>query len=172
VSSLVERIRSIEIDRIRAGCDRVTLTRADGTAVTWTCPTYGGTIPHDLVHLVVESLFELEMGLWGCLASGLDMEDVHARSATADGGELRTAEALAIVNWYDTDLDGERRCEAVLEACGEQRAESPRLLSAERCERATATLKALKAQCKELAISRASALNACSCDVEVRFRVW
>lgn len=140
-----------DFDRIREGCDRIMATRRDGSTTSWTCPTYGGTIPHDLVHLVVESVFELRLGLWGSIAGGLDMEGVRERGRGPDGGELLTAEALAIVNWYDEDLDGERRCEAVLEACGELRAAPPVALDAARCDRATALLRAIKARCRDVA---------------------
>ena len=42
-------------------------------------------------------MFELRGGLWGSIASGLDMEGVRARGASAMGEELLTAEAVAIV---------------------------------------------------------------------------
>lgn len=158
-TSLGDLLVRVRFDRIRESCDRITIERRDGSSTTWTCPTYGGTIPHDLVHLVVETVFDLDGGLWGTLASGSDMAGVRARAGTPEGAELLTAEALAIVNWYDAALDGAQRCEAVLEACADLRAAPPPTLSPARAERATALLKPLKARCRALAERRAEAVE-------------
>src|SRR5262245_15116764 len=52
--------------------DRVYVTRSDGSQVSWAFPSYGGALPHDLVHLVVESAFGLSQGFWGRVDAGAD----------------------------------------------------------------------------------------------------
>lgn len=160
-------------DRVADTRDEIRVVRADGTTVAWSCPTYGGTIPHDLVHVVVESAFRLERGLWGSILGGLDMQGVRERGRSADGAELLTAEALATVNWYDAALDGAQRCEAVLEACEALRALPPAGLDRPTCERTTAILKRLKAWCRALAAAGgASRFDAdLALPVEVRVRM-
>jgi len=95
--------------------DRVYVVRPDGTEVAWPFPTYGDALPHDLVHLVVESAAGLRAGFWGKVASGIDPRVVNA---AADGGpgtladkyrgfgeldELVRAEFLAAYPWRADD---------------------------------------------------------------------
>ena len=92
--------------RVPGARDRIYLRRSDGTEVSWEFATYGDNVPHDLVHLVVESAFGLRRGFWGLVDSGVDPARVNAianRKGGADkysafGGDQREillAEALA-----------------------------------------------------------------------------
>ncbi len=56
--------------RHRGGRDHIYVTRADGTVVHWKFPAYGDGLPHDLVHLVVESGLEMRDGFWGLIDRG------------------------------------------------------------------------------------------------------
>lgn len=99
--------------------DRVYVVRPDGSEVSWTFPSYGDALPHDLVHLVVESAAGLRDGFWGRVARGVDPARVNALADGAAGklaakyqgfgdglGELLVAEALAAYPWL---AEGELR---------------------------------------------------------------
>ena len=92
--------------------DRIYVTRSDGSALSWVFPTYGDALPHDLVHLVVESAFGLSDGFWGRVDGGADPAKVNAE-ANRNGGKdkyagygpdrrtLLLAEALANAPWSE-----------------------------------------------------------------------
>ena len=98
--------------RIAGEHDRIYVTRDNGTEVSWSFPSYGNAVPHDLVHLVVETHFQLRRGFWGRVADGVDPKRVN-EEANRHGGavaskyagfgsdlrELLLAEALAAVVW-------------------------------------------------------------------------
>ena len=96
--------------------DRVYVVRPDGSEVSWTFPSYGDALPHDLVHLVVESAAGLRDGFWGRVARGIDPARVNAAADGAAGKlgdkykgfgddltELVQAEALAAYPWLTDD---------------------------------------------------------------------
>jgi hypothetical protein len=94
--------------------DRIYVTRSDGSEVSWPFPTYGEGLPHDLVHLVVESAFGVSGGFWGRVDGGADPKRVNDEANRRGGrdkyaafgpdlSELYLAEALAAVPWYDAD---------------------------------------------------------------------
>jgi hypothetical protein len=98
--------------------DRVYVVRPDGSRVSWSFPTYGDALPHDLVHLVVESAAGLRDGFWGRVARGVDPARVNqlADGATGKLGdkyrafgedlrELICAEALAAYPWLVDDAE-------------------------------------------------------------------
>ena len=60
--------------------DRIFVTRSDGSEVSWSFPSYGEGLPHDLVHWVVESCCGLRWGFWGRVDAGAD-PDAVARAA-------------------------------------------------------------------------------------------
>lgn len=113
--------------RARGERDRIYVTRSDGTEVSWVFPTYGDGLPHDLVHLVVESVFGLSRGFWGRVDAGADPgrisdeanrmggKDKYAAFG-ADQRELQLAEALAAAAWMDED--GLARLVAACETAG------------------------------------------------------
>jgi hypothetical protein len=86
--------------------DRIYVTRSDGSEATWSFPAYGDGLPHDLVHLVVESAFGLKRGFWGRVDEGADPGMISAMANRIGGknkyaafgedqSELILAEALA-----------------------------------------------------------------------------
>jgi hypothetical protein len=98
--------------------DRVYVVRPDGTEVSWSFPSYGDMLPHDLVHLVVEAAAGLRDGFWGRVARGVDPARVNALADGAAGKladkyagygddlrELVVAEALAAYPWTADDPD-------------------------------------------------------------------
>jgi hypothetical protein len=42
---------------------------------------YGRELPHDLAHLVVESMLDLPFGFWGLMAQGASFETLHRAAA-------------------------------------------------------------------------------------------
>ena len=72
------------------GRDRVYVQLDDGTEVSWSWPSYGRSLAHDLAHWVVESELGLDEGLWGLVASGVDPSRVNkAAERIATGVRLR-----------------------------------------------------------------------------------
>ena len=53
-----------------------------------------GILPHDLVHLIVESAFGLRSGFWGLVDSGLDPRRIDPHDYPKES-EIMRAEALA-----------------------------------------------------------------------------
>jgi hypothetical protein len=91
--------------------DRIYVTRSDGSETAWSFPSYGDGLPHDLVHLVVESAFGLGDGFWGRVDGGADPRRINAEANRRGGkdkyaafgpepSELRLAEALAGTPWH------------------------------------------------------------------------
>ena len=82
----------MEIAAVRTGGprDRVYVTRDDGTQVFWDWSSYGESLPHDLVHYLVEIEFELTDGFWGLVGAGVDPTRVNkAADRIASGVTLR-----------------------------------------------------------------------------------
>jgi hypothetical protein len=95
--------------------DRIYVTRDDGSEVSWSFPSYGDGLPHDLVHLVVERHLGLRQGFWGRVAAGVEVSRINAMADRKGGkgkyagfgedlGELLLAEALAGVPWGMAEL--------------------------------------------------------------------
>jgi hypothetical protein len=137
--------------------DRIYVTRSDGSETSWDFPTYGDALPHDLVHLVVESAFGLTQGFWGRVDGGADPAHVNAE-ANRKGGkdkyagfgpdrrQLLLAEALANASWSE---DPERILEQLRQAYAA--AEIPAdALSRERVEAVKSELAALGRRWREL----------------------
>jgi hypothetical protein len=108
------------------GPDRIAVRRSDGSGVSWRFPTYHGTLPHDLVHLVVEAGFGLRRGFWGLVDGGADPAHVNEMAARSrdgfrgfgdDRSELLMAEGLAATHWFDPALDDAALCDAIAEGC-------------------------------------------------------
>jgi hypothetical protein len=82
---------------------KIYVARDDGSEASWLAHRYDGTLPHDLVHFVVETAYGLRGGLWGCVAAGHDLQrinDAANREGGADkyaslGDEIIRAEELA-----------------------------------------------------------------------------
>jgi len=104
--------------------DRLRFVRADGTQTQTVMPRQG-TLPHDLVHFVIESAVPLEHGFQSQIASGSDagfvMQAVHDRAdATVDAEAIQVeamVEALQTQLWagsfeVDAFLHGVRSASA------------------------------------------------------------
>ena len=97
--------------------DNLRYVRADGSQSYSSMPRQG-TLPHDLVHYVVESTLPLRHGFLSLVAAGADalfvMETVHDRSNPAVDTEA--AQAEAVVEALQTQLwSGAFDTEAFLE---------------------------------------------------------
>lgn len=98
--------------------DRVYVWWPGGAEVSWSFPSYGDALPHDLVHLVVEAAARLTDGFWGRVERGVDPARINA-VANATGGTLADkyagfgaditgllhAEALAAYPWLVDDAE-------------------------------------------------------------------
>jgi hypothetical protein len=105
----------ISFVRTQGSPDRVYARRTGGGQVSWAFPSYGGQVPHDLVHLLVETAFGLKNGFWGRVDAGVDVARLNA-DANRKGGpgkyagfgpdqaELYIAEFLAGTRWRDAEL--------------------------------------------------------------------
>ncbi len=80
--SLMLRIRFV---RTAGQPDRIYVRRSNGSEVSWSFPTYGSQLPHDLVHLIVESEFQIRDGFWGRVDSGIDPSRVNAEANRIGG---------------------------------------------------------------------------------------
>lgn len=109
--------------------DRIHVTRSDGSEVSWPFPTYGDGLPHDLVHLVVESAFGLEDAFWGRVDRGADpkliSDDANRKGGAGkyaaygpDQRQLQLAEALAAASWSGEAGEVRDRIAAACETLG------------------------------------------------------
>jgi hypothetical protein len=141
--------------RTRGAPDRVHVHREDGSETGWSFPTYGDELPHDLVHLLVETVFEVKQGFWGRVARGVDPARMNA-VANRQGGkdkyagfgdeisELYLAEALANARWADAQATDEDRRDDVARECAKAGIEVPASVTLARIARARAELGGLR----------------------------
>jgi hypothetical protein len=113
--------------------DRIDAIRADGSEVRTTFP-HKGPLPHDLVHLVVESQLGIDDGFWGMVANGRHPEEIaaiakaegHASAtrATVPGKSIvaivqaeRAVECFEADLWSDADGDPQTIREVIAAGC-------------------------------------------------------
>lgn len=112
--------------RVQGERDRIYVHRTDGSETSWVFPSYGDGIPHDLTHLVVESVCRLRHGFWGRVDAGADPRVVNDEASRIGGAdkytgfgvdqrELMWAEAVAAAEWWRDDLSDDDRVQAVRE---------------------------------------------------------
>jgi hypothetical protein len=140
--------------------DRIYVTRSDGSEVSWSFPSYGDGLPHDLVHWVVESCCGLRNAFWGRVDAGADPAVVNAEANRAGGSdkyagygpdrqELDVAEALANAGWTrDGATEAEIR-ESLVTQCRSLGAPAPDL-SPTQAERIRSTLRELSSRWRSL----------------------
>src|SRR5215470_10864063 len=121
--------------------DRVYVTRTDGTETSWSFPTFGSYVPHDLVHLVVETAFGLDQGFWGRVDAGIDVARINTEANRTGGAnkyakfgtdqsDLYLAEILAATRWADRTLSDEKLVQSIRETCSRQELSPPENLAA------------------------------------------
>jgi hypothetical protein len=114
--------------------NRVAVTRDDGTEVTFEWPEHPG-LPHDLVHVVVESELGLRDGFWGLVHDGVDVVRINDASTRALRGGRRAAEidgrsllelyrAEAVVGVFASEafggpIDASMRREMIAHSCAQ-----------------------------------------------------
>ena len=109
--------------------DRIYVLRDDGSEASWSFPSYGAGMPHDLRHFAVESALPLPDGIFGHIARGADLEALN-RAANAARGDLTQkyagfdhlsgvlrSEALANAPWLREDATAGTLHAAIEEAC-------------------------------------------------------
>jgi hypothetical protein len=65
--------------------DRIYVTRTNGNEVSWVFATYGNVPPHDMIHLIVESAFDVAQGFWGRVDAGADSGRIMAQANRVGG---------------------------------------------------------------------------------------
>ncbi len=140
--------------------DRIYVERSDGSEASWSFPTYGDGLPHDLVHLVVEAAFGLRRGLWGLVDSGIDMARVNAEAnrkggadkygALGDRTDILLSEALAAAVSAPYLETNEERLELLREGCEKLGLAVPAGSTAEKFSEMRALLAALSAEWRTL----------------------
>ena len=145
--------------------DRFYVTRSDGSEASWSSPTYGDALPHDLIHLVVESAFGLSRGFWGRVDEGVDPKIVNDQANRkggadkyaaygSDRAELDLAEALATADWSSDTVEV-----GLGEACARMRAAAPPPVTAEQVREMRSVLGALGARWRALRLHPRGALD-------------
>jgi len=116
--------------------DRVYVRRSNGSEVSWSFPSFGADLPHDLVHLVVERAFGVKNGFWGRVDAGVDPARVNAMANRIGGRdkyagfgddlrELYLAETLANLSWPIVELSDEDRKNLALAEASKHQIELP-----------------------------------------------
>ncbi len=152
------RIRFV---RTAGAPDRVYVRRTDGSETSWSFPTYGDAVPHDLVHLVVEEEFRIRDGFWGRVDRGVDPARINAEANRAGGPNkykgfgddlrgLLLAEAVANLSWGISDVSDEQRLQQVADECAKIGIEMPPLVDAAGLQRVRTRLAELAAQWRAL----------------------
>jgi hypothetical protein len=90
--------------------DRVYVKRTNGSESSWSFPSYGDALPHDLVHLVCEIELGVRDGIYGRVAAGADLREINQKANRKGGKDKYRAlgrdlegvlwsEALAAAPW-------------------------------------------------------------------------
>lgn len=149
----------MEIAFVRTGGprDRFHVTRDDGSEASWTFPSYGDALPHDLVHFVCERELGVRDGLFGRIARGADLARINARANRVGGRDKYAAlgedlagvlwsEALATAPWSRTNAE---ILEALRESC-RRVGLAPRGLTPEDLSRTREAIAAMAARWRRL----------------------
>src|SRR4051794_9667894 len=150
----------ISFVRTAGAPDRIYVRRTDGSEVGWSFPSYGDELPHDLVHVVVESEFGLRDAIWAAVDRGVDPGRVlaHAnrvggrdkfRGSGLDKPEVALSEALAAARWAE-DVSDEERLAAIDRGCASYGVERPPSVTLEGIARVRTRLDDLRARWRTL----------------------
>ena len=159
------RVLKVAFVRTVGEADRFYVTRSDGSEASWSSPTYGDALPHDLIHLVVESAFGLSRGFWGRVDEGVDPKVVNDQANRkggagkygaygSDRAELDLAEALATADWSSDTVDV-----GLAEACARMGAAAPPPVTAEQVREMRSVLGALGARWRALRLRPRGAID-------------
>lgn len=151
--------------------DLIAARRRDGTEVSWRLPTYRAVLPHDLVHLAVESGFGLPRGLWGLVDGGADPGRINEEASRATGPdrfqgfgadrrELLMAEGLCAVHWHDPALEDLGLCDDAVASCAAFGVEAPSTLVPARAAAVRAVITRLRARFREPVVRVAFSFDA------------
>jgi hypothetical protein len=116
--------------------DRVYVRRSDGSETSWSFPSYGNGLPHDMVHLAVEEAFRIRDGFWGRVDGGVDPARINADANRIGGKQkyagfgddlrgLLLAEALANLSWGISELSDDDRIRGLRDECAKIGVELP-----------------------------------------------
>jgi len=152
------RIRFV---RTAGAPDRVYVRRTDGSETSWSFPTYGDAVPHDLVHLVVEDEFAIADGFWGRVDRGVDPARINADANRVGGANkyagfgddlrgLYLAETVANLSWGIAEVSDEERLQRVADECAKIGIDVPPLVNAAGLQRVHERLAELGAQWRAL----------------------
>lgn len=152
---------TIRFVRIAGQADRIYVKRSNGSEVAWEFPTLGNEIPHDMTHLVVESMFGLRKGFWGRVDAGVDPKKVNEMANRRGGpnkyagfgddlSELYLAEVLAGLSWQLRELSPADRLATFLSACEKQSLTPPPAVTEESLAAAERRMNELRAQWRAL----------------------
>lgn len=152
---------TIRFVRIAGQRDRIYVKRSNGSEVGWDFPTLGNEIPHDMTHLVVESMFELRQGFWGRVDAGVDPKKVNEMANRGGGpnryagfgedlSELYLAEALAGLSWGLRELSPADRLAAFRSACEKHSLTPPSTVTEESLAAAERRINELRAKWRAL----------------------
>ena len=122
--------------------DRVYVRRSDGSETSWSFPTYGNSVPHDMVHLVVEGTFGISEGFWGRVDRGVDPARINAEANRTGGAnkyagfgddlrQLLLAESLANLSWAIADLSDIDHLRSLADECAKIGIEFPPTVTAD-----------------------------------------
>ena len=151
----------IRFVRIAGHADRIYVKRSNGSEVSWEFPSLGNEIPHDMTHLVVETMFGLGNGFWGRVDAGVDPKRVNEMANRRGGpnkyaafgddlSELYLAEALAGLTWAMRELTPADRLATFLATCEKQSLTPPSNVTAESLAAAERRMNELRAEWRKL----------------------
>jgi len=151
----------IRFVRTAGAPDRVYVRRTDGSDTSWSFPTYGDALPHDMVHLVVEEAFQIADGFWGRVDRGVDPARINAEANRLGGANkykgfgddlrgLLLAETVANLSWGISEISDEQRLQQVADECEKHGIAMPPLVDPARLQRVRTRLAELSAQWRAL----------------------
>lgn len=152
---------NIRFVRIAGQADRIYVKRSNGTDLGWDFPSLGNEIPHDMMHLVVETAFGLRQGFWGRVDAGVDPKRVNEMANRRGGpdkyagfgddlSELYLAEALAGLSWAMRELTPADRYGMFLTNCEKSSIEAPARVTADSLAAIEHRINDLRAQWRRL----------------------
>ena len=147
--------------RTQGSPDRVYVRRSDGGETSWSFPTYGDQVPHDLVHLVVEAAFGVKRGLWARIDEGVDIDRINEQANRMGGAnkyaalgedqrEILLSEGLATLPWLNPELSDGDPVISLRDLCARINLAMPPSITPARIDEVRAKLADLRAKWRAL----------------------